>query len=118
MVLIDGSRRDTSSVLTGESLIRIEVRFYAFLREITGKHSESIILEGGSTIIDALKLIIDKYGERMRRCILDDEGQIRKSITIAINAQKIDRARIEGYELNDGDVLVIIPPTAGGALLI
>jgi len=118
MVLIDGSRRDTSSVFTGESLIRIEVRFYAFLREITGKHSESIILEGGSTIIDALKLIIDKYGERMRRCILDDEGQIRKSITIAINAQKIDRARIEGYELNDGDVLVIIPPTAGGALLI
>jgi len=118
MVLIGGSRRDTSSVFIGESLIRIEVRFYAYLREITDKHSESIILKDGSTIIDALKLVIDKYGERMRRYILDDKGQIRNYITIAINAQKIDRARIEGYTLNDGDVLVIIPPTAGGALPI
>jgi len=95
-------------------LIRIEVRFYAYFREITGKYSESIILEEGSTINDALKLIIDKYGDHMRRFILNDEGQIRNNITIAINAQKIDRAHLGDYTLNDGDVLVIIPPIAGG----
>jgi len=97
--------------------MKIEVRFYAYLKEITGKHSETIILKEGAKINDVLKLIIDKYGERMRRYVLNDAGQLRSNITIAINGQKLDRGSAENYTLKDGDILVIIPPIAGGAVI-
>jgi len=97
-------------------LIKIEARYYAYLREITGKSSEIIMVDKRPTINDVLKLIIDKYGEQMRKYVFDEKGEIRSNITIAINARKISRDSIKNYLLNDSDVLVIIPPIAGGII--
>lgn len=100
----------------GQRLIKIEARYYAYLREITGKFSEIILINEGATINDFLRIIIDKYGERMRRYILDDNGEVRSNITIAINAQKIAGDSVKSYPLKNEDVVVIIPPIAGGII--
>lgn len=98
-------------------MIKIEARYYAYLREITGKSSEVIMNDERPTINDILKIIVDKYGEKMKRYVLDERGEIRSNITIAINAQKVSKDEIKHYFLNDGDVLVIIPPIAGGVII-
>ncbi len=95
-------------------LIKIESRYYAYLKELTGKNSEYIMIEEGSTVSNIINYIIEKYGERMRSYILDSEGRIRSNITIAINAQKLNTELAMKHVLNDGDIVVILPPIAGG----
>lgn len=97
-------------------MIKIETRYYAYLREVTGKSSEIIMLDKRPTINDVLKLIVDKYGEQMRKYVFDEKEEIRSNVTIAINARKISRDSIKNYLLNNGDVLVIIPPISGGII--
>lgn len=97
-----------------KGLIKIETRYYAYLKELTGKNSEYIMIEEGSTVRNIINYIIEKYGERMRSYIMDNEGRIRSSITIAINAQKLNTELAMKHVLNDGDVVVILPPIAGG----
>lgn len=97
--------------------MRISVRFFTNLREITGKREE--ILEFSSreavTVDKVLKKLAKKYGRSFVNYVYDSEtGEVRGFLQFLINGRSASTFKGLETELQDGDVLVIIPPVGGG----
>jgi molybdopterin converting factor small subunit len=48
------------------------------------------------------------------RRIVDDQGKIRKYVNVFVNSENSRALRKEKTRLSDGDVVYILPSTAGG----
>ncbi len=81
------------------------VKYFATLRELTGKREE--IIEDVDSVEELLELLFQKYGERFRE-------EIEKKNMILVNGKNI--IHIEGVKtrLKEGDVVSIFPPAGGG----
>jgi len=98
-------------------VIKVHTRYYALLREHTKKQEESLELPSGSTPMGLITAVLERYGEGLRRYLLDEAGRLRSSITVAVNGEKVPRERLEEMQLKEGDEVVIIPPISGGSYL-
>jgi molybdopterin converting factor subunit 1 len=78
---------------------RIHVQYYAVLREQAGKGHEEITT-GAATAADLYSELQSRYRFHLAR------GQLK----VAVNTEFTDWSR----RLNEGDVVVFIPPMAGG----
>lgn len=74
--------------------------FFGMSRDIAGKASEELILKEESTVESFKEFMRSKYPEMSRM----------KSFSIAVNESYADG----DYQLQDMDVLAIIPPVSGG----
>ncbi len=83
----------------------IRVRYFATLRDITGKREE--FFEDVPTIRMLLTLLYKKYGDAFRR-------EIESRNMILVNGKNI--LDMNGYEteISDGDEISIFPPVGGG----
>lgn len=95
-------------------MMRLEVKYYAMLRDSTGKKSERILLPDDASFQDLLERIMENYGEEFRRHIFDEQGEYRSFLTYLINGISIHN--LNGFEtlLKDGDKVAILPPVGGG----
>ena len=97
--------------------MRVSVRFFTTLRELTGKTEESLEFPRGKavtveTVLDRLK---ELYGRRLVEYVYDTKtGEVRGFLQFLVNGRST--ASFEGLKtkLSDGDVLAIIPPIGGG----
>ena len=80
-------------------LLKIQVIYFAKIRELTGLTRETFIIKKGSTPSNVLGLIEEKHSI--------DLGM---NFKIAINDEFSDW----DFELRNGDNLVFIPPVTGG----
>ncbi|MEM4416955.1 MAG: MoaD family protein, partial [Nitrososphaerota archaeon] len=94
---------------------KVSTRFYAFLREMTGLESDVIVLEDGSTVADFLSAIRGRYGAVLSR-IFGEDGLLRSGFAVALNGENVERREWGRKVLRDGDVVVILPPIAGGLI--
>lgn len=97
------------------SEIRVRTRYYALLREIAGISEEIVTLPSGASVMDFLRRVCELHGSELRRYVLDEGGNLRSSMNVAVNGETIPREDIERTRLNDGDVVVILPPISGGS---
>ncbi len=79
--------------------MRIEIEYFAVLREQAGRGSETVNLQAG-TPADVYARLSERYGFEL------EAGRLR----VAVNDAFADWS----CRLNDGDRLVFIPPVAGG----
>ncbi len=93
--------------------MRISTRFYAFLREMTGRDSDTFTLDEGSTIVDFLKAVRERYGASLAS-IFGVDGVLRSGFAVALNGDSVERGQWGRTFLRDGDTVVILPPIAGG----
>jgi len=93
--------------------MRVSTRFYAFLREMTGRDSDTLTLDEGSTIVDFLKAVREKYGASLAS-IFGVDGVLRTGFAVALNGDNVERGEWGRTVLRDGDTVVILPPIAGG----
>lgn len=95
--------------------MRVRVRYFTTLRELAGSSEEELELENGSTLADLLKKITEKYGKEAKNYLFD-KGEVDPSIYFLING--VSARSLKGLEttLEEGDVIVIIPPIGGGAM--
>jgi molybdopterin converting factor small subunit len=86
------------------------------LREITGKKEEKLIFTENQrlTITLALKILSDKYGKPFIDYIFDTDGKIKRHLQILINGTSISVLEAQEVPLQDGNILVILPPVSGG----
>lgn len=93
---------------------KVEVKFYAMLRETTGTKKEVITFEAKASVGDLINLLVERYGDEFRRYIYDHGKLIRDYISLMLNGININS--LEGLDtlLRDGDVLAILPPVGGG----
>ncbi len=83
-------------------MIRVEMRYFAVVREELGKSKETIELADGSTVGDALDLVLGR-SPRLQRA--------EASLMVMVDQHYEPR----DFVLSDGVEVAIIPPVSGGS---
>ena len=94
--------------------IKITVRFFATLREITGSKEEQVGFSKAPTVNSLLRQLSKKHGKEFDDYMFDELGDVRGHLQILINGQSITTMRGLKTQLKDGDHVAILPPVGGG----
>jgi len=97
--------------------LHVSVRFFTNLREIVKKKEERLFFSEKNkvTVNTVLKTLNQRYGKPFRDYIYEtNTGDVRSFLQFLVNGKSA--ATINGLqtELEDGDVLAILPPVGGG----
>ncbi len=94
--------------------MKIKVRFFTSLREITGKKEDEIRSQNIITVEKLLARLSKKYGREFTEYLYDEKGNVRTYIQILINGRGLNA--LQGFEtkLKEGDTVAIFPPVGGG----
>jgi len=96
--------------------LRVSVRFFTSLREITGRKEETLEFSGGEKVtVDAvLKRLAKRYGKGFVEYVYDRSGGVKGFLQFLVNGRSVSTINGLNTRLADGDVLAIIPPVGGG----
>ena len=90
--------------------MKVRVRFYGVVHDEVGLREVEYILSDGSKVMDLINLIVSSK-PALKEMVYDEEGNFRDYLEIALNQVSL----IDLYnELNDGDLIQIMPPIGGG----
>jgi molybdopterin synthase sulfur carrier subunit len=94
--------------------MKVEVKFFTSLREITGKKVDQIQLQEAITVKGLIKVLSEKYGKEFKEYIYDKNGETQEFLSFLIRGKNINK--MQGFEtkLKDQDVIAILPPVGGG----
>lgn len=94
--------------------MKVEVKFFTSLREITGKKVDQIQLQEAITLKELIKMLSEKYGKEFKEYIYDKNGETQEFLSFLIKGKNINT--MHGFEtkLKDQDVIAILPPVGGG----
>lgn len=94
--------------------MKVKVKFFTSLREITGKKEDEIQSPITIRVNDLLASLSEKYGREFTEYLYDERGKVRTYIQILVNGRSINV--LEGFEtkLREGDSIAIFPPVGGG----
>jgi MoaD family protein len=96
------------------SLMRVEVKYYAMIREATGRRVETLEVPAGSSVDDLLDLLVVMYKEGLSSFIYDEEKRVRDYLSFMLNGFNVYSLKGLSTSLRDGDVFAILPPVGGG----
>jgi molybdopterin synthase sulfur carrier subunit len=97
--------------------LKVSVRFFTTLREITGKREETLEFPDGEnvTVEKVLGKLAERYGKGFVEYVYDSKtGEVKGFLQFLINGRSASTLKGLETELADGDVLAIIPPVGGG----
>ncbi|MEM1536216.1 MAG: ubiquitin-like small modifier protein 1 [Candidatus Bathyarchaeia archaeon] len=97
--------------------MRVSVRFFTTLREVTGKREETLEFPDGEhiTLAKVLERLAERYGKAFIDYVYDSKtGEVKGYLQFLINGRSASTLKGLETELADGDVLAIIPPVGGG----
>lgn len=95
-------------------MLKVQVKAFAKIRDVLGRKVELEVREG-MAVGDLLNQLIEKYGDAFKRQIFNPEtGELRSYVKVLLNGRDIDFLKGLETRLNDGDVLALFPPMAGG----
>ncbi|MFC2155757.1 MoaD/ThiS family protein [Acidobacteriota bacterium] len=93
--------------------ITVEFLSMPIITKVIGSKSVTLSFSG-STVDDLLSHITNKYGEKVRRFLLDDTGKLDMTLKILLNKKEwIPRERFDRC-LGDGDLVTIMMLVGGG----
>ena len=97
--------------------MQVSVRFFTSLREIVDKKEETLKFPEGEkvTVNTVLKTLSQRYGKRFFEYVYDHQtGEVRGFLQFLVNGKSASTLKGLETELEDGDVLAILPPVGGG----
>jgi molybdopterin synthase sulfur carrier subunit len=97
--------------------LQVSVRFFTSLREIVDKKEETLkFSEGERVTVDAvLQTLAQRYGKRFVEYVYDRKTKdVRGFLQFLVNGKSATTMKGLETELEDGDVLAILPPVGGG----
>ncbi len=97
--------------------MHVSVRFFTSLREIVGKKEETIEFKPREKAsVDAvLKHLAKRHGKDFVNYVYDAKtGEVKGFLQLLVNGRSISSEKGLETELEDEDVLAIIPPVGGG----
>lgn len=94
--------------------MKIHIKFLATIREITEKSETELEIHPGDTVGTVLQALQTLYGPEFKEATTGTTAGGIPKVRFLVNGRDIDF--LEGFEteLKDGDVMVLIPPVAGG----
>ena len=94
--------------------MRVEVKFFTSLREITDKKVDLLQLQNNLSVDELVNLLSNKYGKEFREYIYNKKGEIQEFLSFLLNGKNINNMQGFDTKLQEGDVLAILPPVGGG----
>lgn len=94
--------------------MKVTVKFFTTLREITGKREEEIKSSGDLTVDELLEHLSKKHGRRFMNYMYDETGNVRSYLQFLVNGRSITTMQGFKTRLREGDSVAIIPPVGGG----
>jgi molybdopterin synthase sulfur carrier subunit len=99
------------------SALKVSVRFFTSLREITGKREQTLQFSADDrvTIERVLKALSQEHGERFIGYVyVKETSEVKGFLQFLVNGKSASPQKRLQAELRDGDVLAILPPVGGG----
>lgn len=92
--------------------MEIDLRFFATYRDAVGQKERTRTVADGATVGDVLADLENDYDGLDERLLAD--GTIRPQLSVLKNGRNV--MHMDGAEttLDDGDVVSVFPPVAGG----
>jgi len=100
--------------MSSEQKTIISTKYFAALREITGKKEETFEFDGEVNAKKFLEAIVTRYGKEVAEFLLDQKGALRESLVMLVNGNAVDTSDLASLKLKNGDLVVILPPIGGG----
>ncbi|MEM0440322.1 MAG: sulfur carrier protein ThiS [Candidatus Caldarchaeum sp.] len=94
--------------------MKVVTKYYASIREKVGKSGEEFELKDDASILDFLEAFRLKYAGLVDGFF--EAGGLRSGFAVALNGESVERKAWSSTKLKEGDVVVILPPIAGGHL--
>ena len=94
--------------------IKVVVKFFTSLREITGKKEELLELPKPMRVDALLRHLSKKYGKEFDDYMFDEIGDVRGHLQVLINGRSVSTMQGLKTQLKDSDQVAILPPVGGG----
>jgi molybdopterin synthase sulfur carrier subunit len=97
--------------------LQVSVRFFTSLREIVDKKEETLKFPEDEkvTVDTVLKTLAQRYGKRLIEYVYEGKTkEVRGFLQFLVNGKSATTMNGLETELEDGDVLAILPPVGGG----
>lgn len=94
--------------------MKVEVKFFTSLREITGRKREEVQFQGTLTVGELLTQLSSKYGNEFMEYIYDEKGKVHGHLSILVNGKSTNVLQRFDTQLKEGDTVAILPPVGGG----
>ncbi len=94
--------------------IKVAVRFFTTLREITGRKEELLELPKPISVDALLRELSKKYGKDFDDYVFDELGDVRGHLQVLINGRSVSTMQDLKTQLKDADQVAILPPVGGG----
>jgi molybdopterin synthase sulfur carrier subunit len=94
--------------------MKVTVKYFTTLREITDKREEEIKFSSDLTVGELLERLSKKHGRRFMDYVYDKGGNVQSYLQFLVNGRSV--TTLEGFKtkLKEGDRVAIIPPVGGG----
>ena len=94
--------------------MRLRVQYTAQLRTAVGRAEEEIDLPEGSNLAELLVRVASEMCREAAGYLLAPDGQLQPSLLVAVNERAISISEARAVPVNSGDVVILLPPIAGG----
>lgn len=91
--------------------MKVAVRYMAQLRRAAAVSSEEVELDQPCSATELLKRLAEQHGLPFRALLLDADGAVRPAILLFVGDEQVSS---QTRPLQDGDVLTVLTPMAGG----
>ncbi len=93
--------------------MRINVRFFTVLREMTGRRTEDIVVRDDADVRDILELLSERHGDKFRTYLFEGD-KLREHMHVLLDGVNVVTLNGLGTKLRDNSTLAIVPPVGGG----
>ena len=94
--------------------MKLRVEYSAQLRTAAGRAQDEIELPEGSSLAELLDHLAARLGEGGAAHLLAPGGRVHGSLLIVVNDVAIAADHTTAKRLKPGDVVMLLPPIAGG----
>jgi MoaD family protein len=94
--------------------MKVLVQYTAQLRTALGRSDEQIELPEKCSLADLVSHLSARWEQPAKSHLVTDSGQTRLSLLLVVNGLAVSVPDASNTPLHSGDVVVLMPPVAGG----